>query len=86
MPYIKKEDRCSIELSDIAEDIKRKGPGFANFVISSILYEAYGIIKNPSYTKYNEAMGVLAAAQAEMARRFAPYEQGKLELNGDISL
>ena len=86
MPYIKPEDRKvdHYALSCAAEEVKKQGPGFANYVISTFLYNAYDILSAPSYKKYNEAMGVLAAASAEMARRFANYEQGKLEENGDV--
>lgn len=87
MPYIKQEDRAKIDhyaMDRLSEEIQKGGPGVANFIISRILWKAYDIQDAPSYKKYNEVMGVLSAAQAELARRFGPYEQKKLEENGDI--
>lgn len=87
MPYIKNEDKiCDhYALTDIVNNIRLKGPGFANYIISYILYKAYNIIDdNASYAKYNEALGVLSAVALEMSRRFEPYEIKKMEENGDI--
>lgn len=60
------------------------GPGELNFQISSLIGEylkAYG----ESYAVFNDIVGVLECAKMELWRRkVGPYEQVKLEENGDV--
>lgn len=87
MPYIKQEDRPvsgTWQLGDLADKVKIKGPGFANFIITTFLSEAYSL-ENPSYSKINEAIGVLECVKLELYRRIAvPYEDEKILENGDV--
>ena len=88
MPYIKQEDRDFVD--ETLDELIRKMPamksdldvdGMANYVIIRILDKLYG----NRYFELNRAMGVLACAQAEFYRRRAvPYEDKKIEQNGDV--
>lgn len=94
MPYIKQEQRdqldkaledlmiAIIKLTDDGKQILA-GPGVYNYIISAIFAVSYG--HKASYGKINEAIGILECAKLEFYRRIAvPYEQGKLETNGDV--
>jgi hypothetical protein len=78
MPYIKEEDR---------DRVIKNGPtsvGDLNYIISASMdyyLEEHGL----SYATINDIVGVLACAQAEFYRRVAaPYENTKIEENGDV--
>lgn len=80
MPYIAQERRHALEHGDTP-----KTAGELNYVITQLVT---GYVKEtgiPSYTYYNEALGVLEAAKLELYRRMvAPYEDGKCKENGDV--
>lgn len=80
MPYIKPEDRAAILLNETnIEDA-----GELNFFITTLIN--FYIDKNTKcYTTLNEVIGVLECAKLELYRRIvAPYEDIKIEQNGDV--
>ena len=82
MPYIKKEDRGFFKrIYDV--EIPRT-PGELNYLLSIIVTEYLGE-EGISYDSINEVIGVLECAKMELYRRVAvPYEQEKMESNGDV--
>lgn len=84
MPYIKQEDRPQITMRMAQASTKIKTPGDLNYAIS-MLCKYYLAQRGMSYTNANEVMGVLECAKLELyRRRLAPYEDTKIEENGDI--
>jgi len=88
MPYIKQEDRLRYDarinalITDIL--IHKSSAGDMNYIITRLLDAAYNF-KEPSYSKINEAIGVLECAKMELYRRVAVlYENKKIELNKDV--
>lgn len=80
MPYIKPEDRAKILLDE--QSISTAGE--LNYFISTLL-NWYLNQKGKSYSTINEAIGVLECAKLELYRRVAaPYEDIKIEENGDV--
>jgi hypothetical protein len=81
MPYIKKERRF-----EISEPVRfLKGPGELNYYITKMCL--YWIKDNGgmNYAAINNVMGALECAKAEFYRRLAaPYEDKKIEENGDV--
>jgi hypothetical protein len=87
MPYIKQEKRPlykeDIEnlVRKLAEQPVKEQDGDLNYVVTSIMKMLY----QPRYFNYNRAMGVLEAIKQEYYRRVvAPYEDKKIEENGDV--
>ena len=88
MPYIKPEDREIYEpMIDVLMNKLRYSEnwkGDLNFIVSTILNDlltAYGT----SYSMLNDMVGVLECAKLELYRRMAaPYEDEKIEDNGDV--
>lgn len=78
MPYIPAEQRESIaEYGYIAD------PGALNYAITQLCVEYAN--EHPRYQGINDVLGALEGAKLEFYRRFAaPYEDGKLKLNGDV--
>lgn len=80
MPYIAPEDRSDLEPHSTREAMT---PGELNFQISS-LCDGY-LAGNLDYQAINDVQGALACVMHEVYRRLAaPYEDQKLELNGDM--
>jgi len=89
MPYIAEEKRMMLEhaLATLAAGIIVEDPkeqaGVLNYCISSIINEVLKTRKN--YHAINEMIGVLECAKLELYRRVAsPYEDEKIESNGDV--
>ena len=85
MPYIKQSDREKFDniLKDFKVISKDLTAGDLNYLISRMLWGLFD--SNRSYTKANELMGVLECVKQEFYRRKAvPYEEEKIEENGDI--
>ncbi len=80
MPYIKQERREAILAGAAPQDA-----GELNFAIT-VLVDDY--LKNKGGIKYsylNEVVGALDCAKLELYRRLAaPYEDKKIEENGDV--
>ncbi len=85
MPYIRELQRGDLDfrlrpLLEVAPDLSA---GELNYVLSRFLDTAIG--PDLSYAALNEKLGVLEAVKLEMYRRLAaPYEDRKLEENGDV--
>jgi hypothetical protein len=79
MPYIVDSAREQLDNGGLPNSA-----GELNYMISSLIDEylhEYG--KN--YTNINEVIGVLECAKLELYRRVAaPYEDEKIEQNGDV--
>lgn len=88
MPYIKKEDRKKFnpvikKIVSILNESDKISPGELNYLISKSLYQLFDA--NPSYTLGNDLIGMLECVKLEFyRRRVAPYEDKKIEENGDI--
>ena len=80
MPYIKPELRSSILLEP--ESISNAGE--LNYYISTLINNFINQ-KGKSYAVINESIGALECAKLELYRRIAaPYEDTKIEDNGDV--
>jgi len=80
MPYIKKEQRSRIQQGEKPQDA-----GELNYFITTQLLQ-YLERKGRSYATFNEIMGVLNCVTQEFYRRWtAPYEDLKIQENGDVS-
>jgi hypothetical protein len=87
MPYITQEDRPQYDdvLAELIGLLKEKPPesvdGHLNYVVTKVIKEVYPL----RYYHINKAMGVLECIQHEFYRRVAaPYEDTKIEQNGDV--
>lgn len=87
MPYITQEERPQYDevLEQMIKLLKEKTPenvdGHLNYVVTRIIKEVYPL----RYYHINKAMGVLECIQHEFYRRVAaPYEDTKIEQNGDV--
>lgn len=75
MPYIEKARR---------EDIKLETPGDLNYAFT-MLAKTYLKDKGLSYQTCNDIVGALESAKMEFYRRIViPYENSKIEQNGDV--
>lgn len=88
MPYIKKEDReryreALVQIVGALESIPEEDrDGHINYVVTVMLKRLY---KPPKYKRYNKAIGVLECIKQEFYRiMVAPYEDVKIEQNGDV--
>ena len=78
MPYIRAETRQELTERD------PRNPGELNFLITMICWD-YIRNNGRTYQHLNDVIGALTAAQLEFYRRVvAPYEEMKIEENGDI--
>lgn len=85
MPYILKERRELLDarIEDIAKLINMDDrAGELNYTITKLLLHLAGESK---YKDLNELIGALECAKLEFYRRkAAPYEDTKIEANGDV--
>jgi hypothetical protein len=86
MPYIEKIQReaCNSLLKELLDKICYKTKtGILNYIITKILLKAIG--QTPTYSRYNELVGVLECVKMELYRRaIAKYEDKKISENGDV--
>jgi len=86
MPYIRKDMRPAFD-----KHLKALGPhttsaGDLNYCITVLVHE-YLKAHGKSYSVMNDCIGVLDAAKMEFYRRIVvPYEDQKIEENGDIEI
>lgn len=84
MPYIGQEQRAVLD----EEPLRRVGttaasPGQLNYAISRIINSYW--LHGESYTTANDIVGALENAKDEFQRRHLhPYENRKMEENGDL--
>ena len=82
MPYITKQQR---EHGPTLEAVggAANDAGTLNFLITSLCIGYVG--DDPRYGSVNDAIGALECAKLELYRRLAaPYEDKKIEENGDV--
>lgn len=89
MPYIKNEDRA--RFGPLLKDFstlcagQRISAGEMNYVITRLIIEWMGNPQSWNYDKINTVSGFMNEALAEFRRRVvAPYEDRKIEENGDV--
>lgn len=89
MPYIKEEDRMKYQHDLMSLNARLTvndeiPEGELNFLISTVIADLinhYGL----NYANANKLMGVLECAKLELYRRLvAPYEDKKIDENGDV--
>ena len=84
MPYIEHSDRIFLDERLTFNNNAIHSPGELNYAITKLINH-YIASHGLSYTNINEAIGVLECAKMELYRRIAiPYEDIKLEQNGDV--
>jgi hypothetical protein len=90
MPYIRQDARESVNkhidnlLKVITMFSDSQKSGVMNYTITSLINHVYRM-DNPSYKEINDAMGMLECVKQELYRRkAAPYEDIKINENGDI--
>lgn len=80
MPYIKQADRDRIDLDP---DLPANA-GELNYKLTTIIYD-YFQVQGGRYQQVNDVIGALEGAKLEFYRRVAaPYEDKKIEENGDV--
>jgi hypothetical protein len=80
MPYIKQEARDEI----INGRKMAENPGELNYLLSELVYQ-YFQDNGGNYQAINDVVGALEGAKLEFYRRVAaPYEDRKIEENGDV--
>lgn len=78
MPYIKQEDRLKFETTVATT------AGELNYVLTKAINDYYWR-DNQNYQAINDIIGALEGAKLEFYRRVvAPYEDKKIEENGDV--
>lgn len=89
MPYIARKDRAQYQqaigkLAELVPPDRMARPGHMNYIISLLIQRVYG--ESMRYADHNEVVGLLNCAQQEFYRRFtAPYEDEKIEQEGDLT-
>lgn len=79
MPYITKDRREAIRLGYAPQN-----PGELNYILTKAIVQ-YLQTKGESYQTFNDIVGALENAKLELQRRkIAPYEDKKIEQNGDV--
>lgn len=83
MPYVKPVSR-GVHATALAHFRGRvENAGELNYIVSKVADEFLG--DEPNYERFNAAIGALECAKLELyRRRVAPYEDTKIEENGDI--
>ena len=82
MPYISPEQRAPLEeyIQPLADRIHTRGE--LNYVITRLIMDRLG---EPTYSKLEQAMGVLECAKQELYRKVAgKYEDMKCVENGEV--
>lgn len=79
MPYIKSFNRIGLDEGDT----NPVGPGELNYLFTRIARDYYNY--HGGYQAINDIIGALEGAKLEFYRRIAaPYEDAKIEENGDV--
>ena len=82
MPYIDPIDRP--EMDKVVEMMKEVGV-LADGDLNYILFKFCKEYVKPSYNTYKNFLGELTECQEEIRRRIlAPYEDKKIQMNGDV--
>lgn len=90
MPYIEPKNRpkFDLEIENLASKVIAEGTegraGNLNYSITTLLHKVLDSSRL-GYSQYNEIIGMLECAKLELYRRkIAPYEDVKIEENGDV--
>lgn len=79
MPYIKVENRKSIDLGAVP-----RNAGELNYAITDLI-RRYLSHQSTGYQAFNDVLGALEGAKLELyARKVRPYEDQKIKENGDV--
>lgn len=82
MPYIKQGMRNVLDID--MEQLTPENAGELNYVFSKIAH-AYWDRCGQNYQAFNDIIGAFEGAKLELYRRkVAPYEDTKIEQNGDV--
>jgi len=82
MPYIKREQR---PLMDTVVELMKALQIKANGDLNYILFKFCKYMVEPSYNNYKNFCGELRQCATEIERKIlAPYEDSKIEENGDV--
>jgi hypothetical protein len=86
MPYIKPDERATLDplIDKLADALSDEAfAGQLNYVLSSLAAKL--LKKQLNYARVNEIVGAFECAKLELYRRVAaPYEDTKIEQNGDV--
>ena len=79
MPYITPDARDCLDSGGYPDN-----PGELNYLLTMVLLD-YVNHHGHSYSVFNAMIGALECAKLELYRRMvAPYEEVKMEVNGDV--
>ena len=87
MPYIEQKERLAydIAINRLVELLIDHPIGHVNYVISRIIWKLFH--HKRGYTTGNNLIGALECVKDEFYRRqLAPYEDEKIEENGDVDI
>jgi len=91
MPYITNETRQVLNkvIDDLIDELSKSDSsqlaGNCNYTICRLLVESFTNVSGRKYRTFNEIVGVLESAKLELYRRLvAPYEDAKIDQNGDV--
>lgn len=84
MPYIKQEDREHfLPFESAFNEVRINTAGELNYLLT-LLVQQYLHQNGHNYAHMNDVIGALEACKLELYRRLvAPYENTKIESNGD---
>jgi hypothetical protein len=83
MPYIKPEDREQFKLG--LELLSPTCAGELNYLFTKIAIHYFIDKGGAKYQHFNDIIGALEGCKLELYRRFiAPYEDKKIQENGDV--
>lgn len=85
MPYIAPEAREELDpyIDDLIDQIDYTNMGEINYIITRLCDALFQ--RGVRYSKINSLIGVLECAKLELYRRVAaPYENDKMDENGDV--
>lgn len=87
MPYVDEERRARLhdELDALLDVVDSTSAGELNYIITCVMIDHLKHEKRLGYEKVNTLIGVLECAKLELYRRLVvPYEDLKIEKNGDV--
>jgi hypothetical protein len=90
VPYIKQEQRAELDeaIDNLSDVLDGTDPGEINYVVTKLLLgtiDFRGDERNIHYAHINMMVGALECIKLELYRRMAvPYEDKKIEENGDV--
>lgn len=84
MPYIKPKNRGKLDAAIDSLILRIDNKGELNYTVSRLM-SGYVVQRGKNYQNLSDAMAALADAIKEFYRRVVvPYENKKIEMNGDV--